>query len=50
VKPARLDQITLLDSIAWCDKLMPALTVTRRVGRAAVHPTCSSTQRTAPAK
>jgi D-lactate dehydrogenase len=40
---ARLDQITLLDSIAWCDQLMPALTVTRRVDRAAVHPTCSST-------
>ena len=40
---ARLDQITLLDSIAWCDSLLPALTVTRRVQRAAVHPTCSST-------
>jgi len=32
----------LLDSIAWCDSLFPALTVTRRVGRAAVHPTCST--------
>ncbi len=39
---ARLEQITLLDSIAWCDRLLPALTVTRRVGRAAVHPTCST--------
>ena len=39
---ARLGQITLLDSIAWCDSLFPALTVTRRVGRAAVHPTCST--------
>jgi D-lactate dehydrogenase len=38
----RLEQITLLDSIAWCDGLFPALTVTRRVGRAAVHPTCST--------
>ena len=26
---ARLEQITLLDSIAWCDRLLPALTVTR---------------------
>src|ERR1700691_4518342 len=40
---ARLKQITVLDSIAWCDSLFPALTVTRRVGRAAVHPTCSTT-------
>jgi D-lactate dehydrogenase len=40
---ARLDQITLLDSIAWCDRLLPALTITRRVERAAVHPTCSTT-------
>jgi D-lactate dehydrogenase len=40
---ARLEQITLLDAIAWCDSLFPALTVTRRVERAAVHPTCSTT-------
>jgi D-lactate dehydrogenase len=40
---ARLDQITLLDSIAWCESLLPQLTITRRVGRAAVHPTCSTT-------
>jgi D-lactate dehydrogenase len=40
---ARLEQITLLDSIAWCDSLLPALTITRRVDRAAVHPTCSTT-------
>jgi D-lactate dehydrogenase len=40
---ARLEQITLLDAIAWCDSLLPALTVTRRVDRAAVHPTCSTT-------
>ena len=39
---ARLEHITLLDSIAWCDSLFPALTVTRRVERAAVHPTCST--------
>jgi D-lactate dehydrogenase len=40
---ARLEQITLLDSIAWCDRLLPALTITRRIGRAALHPTCSTT-------
>jgi len=40
---ARLEQITLLDSIAWCDTLLPALTINRRVERAAVHPTCSTT-------
>ncbi len=40
---ARLDQITLLDATAWCDTLLPALTITRRVERAAVHPTCSTT-------
>ena len=40
---ARLGQITLLDSIAWCDSLLPALTITRRVERAALHPTCSTT-------
>jgi D-lactate dehydrogenase len=39
---ARLEQITLLDAIAWCDSLFPALHVTRRVERAAVHPTCST--------
>ena len=39
---ARLEQITLLDSIAWCESLLPALTVTRRVERAALHPTCST--------
>jgi D-lactate dehydrogenase len=40
---ARLEQITLLDSIAWCDGLFPALTVSERVESAAVHPTCSTT-------
>jgi D-lactate dehydrogenase len=40
---ARLEQITLLDSIAWCDSLLPALTITRRIQRAALHPTCSTT-------
>jgi D-lactate dehydrogenase len=40
---SRLKQITLLDSIAWCDSLFPALTVSERIESAAVHPTCSST-------
>jgi D-lactate dehydrogenase len=39
----RLDQITLLDAIAWCDSLLPSLTITRRIHNAAVHPTCSTT-------
>jgi D-lactate dehydrogenase len=39
----KLDQITLLDSIAWCESLLPHLTITRRIQRAAVHPTCSTT-------
>jgi D-lactate dehydrogenase len=39
---ARLEQITLLDAIAWCDRLFPALTVSERVERVAVHPTCST--------
>ena len=40
---ARLEQITLLDAIAWCDSLLPSLTITRRIHNAAVHPTCSTT-------
>ncbi len=40
---ARLETITLLDSIAWCESLLPALTITHRLERAAVHPTCSTT-------
>jgi D-lactate dehydrogenase len=40
---ARLDQITLLDAIAWCDSLLPNLTISERIERVAVHPTCSST-------
>lgn len=39
---ARLEQITLLDAITWCADLLPYLTVTRQVGRVAVHPTCST--------
>jgi hypothetical protein len=39
---ARLEEITLLDAIAWCDSLLPRLTISERVERAAVHPTCST--------
>jgi D-lactate dehydrogenase len=36
-------QLTLLDSIAWAhDRLLPRLTLTRRVGSAVVHPSCSA--------
>lgn len=40
---ARLDQMTVLDSIAWCHDLLPALRISRRVKTVAVHPTCSTT-------
>jgi len=42
VRRARLDQITILDSIAWCHDLLPALKISRRVKTVAVHPTCST--------
>jgi len=28
--------------LAWCDRLFPALTVSERIERAAIHPTCST--------
>ncbi len=37
------DQLTIIDSVAWCRDLMPALTVVRKVNRVAIHPTCSTT-------
>jgi len=40
---ARLEKITLLDAIAWCEQLLPDLTVRQKVSRVAVHPTCSTT-------
>ena len=41
----RFAQIEVLDSIAWAhDRLLTRLTVTRKVARAAVHPTCSANQ------
>jgi len=37
--------LTVLDSVAWAhDRLLPQLKVTRKVGSATVHPTCSTRQ------
>ncbi|MCW2951870.1 MAG: FAD-binding oxidoreductase [Conexibacter sp.] len=39
----RFASIELLDAVAWAhDRLLPRLTVTRRVGSVALHPTCSA--------
>jgi D-lactate dehydrogenase len=35
-------EIEVLDSIAWAERLLPSLTVKRRLGSVAVHPTCST--------
>ena len=35
---ARFDQITILDSIAWCHDLLPRLTISHRLNRVAVYP------------
>lgn len=40
---ARLAQITITDAIAWCHDLLPDLRIDHRLGRVAVHPTCSTT-------
>jgi D-lactate dehydrogenase len=32
----------VLDAIEWVQRLLPALTITRKVGSVAVHPTCSA--------
>lgn len=40
---ARLEKITLLDSVEWCEQLLPNLAVRQKVPRVAVHPTCSTT-------
>jgi D-lactate dehydrogenase len=39
----RLEGIEILDSVAWAhDRLLPRLDVRRKVGTAAVHPTCAT--------
>ena len=40
---ARFESLTIIDSIAWCRDLLPKLTIRRKLGRIAVHPTCSIT-------
>ena len=40
---AKYESLTIVDSIAWCRDLLPTLTIRRKLGRIAVHPTCSIT-------
>src|SRR5438128_5566485 len=40
---AKYENLTIIDSIAWCRDLLPKLTIRRKLGRIAVHPTCSIT-------
>ncbi|WP_199754162.1 FAD-binding and (Fe-S)-binding domain-containing protein [Dyella dinghuensis] len=40
---AEYESLTIIDSIAWCRDLLPKLTIRRKLGRVAVHPTCSIT-------
>jgi D-lactate dehydrogenase len=38
----RHPELELLDSIAWAERLLPKLSVSRKLGSVAVHPTCSA--------
>jgi D-lactate dehydrogenase len=40
---AKYESLAIIDSIAWCRDLLPKLTIRRRLGRIAVHPSCSIT-------
>jgi D-lactate dehydrogenase len=40
---AKYESLTIIDSIAWCRDLLSTLTIRRKLGRIAVHPTCSIT-------
>jgi len=43
IEDERLAEVQVLDSVAWAhDRLLPKLKVTRRVGSAALHPTCAT--------
>jgi len=43
IEDERLAGVQVLDSVAWAhDRLLPNLEVTRRVGSAALHPTCAT--------
>src|SRR6201988_364399 len=37
------ERLKIIDSIAWCRNLLPELTIRRKLGRIAVHPSCSIT-------
>ena len=37
------ESLSIIDSIAWCRDLLPALTIRRKLARIAVHPSCSIT-------
>ena len=38
---AKYEDLIIIDSIAWCRDLLPKLTIQRKLGRIALHPTCS---------
>jgi D-lactate dehydrogenase len=38
----RHEQLEIIDSVAWAERLLPNLEVSRRLGSVAVHPTCST--------
>jgi D-lactate dehydrogenase len=38
---ARHQKLTIHDAIQWCEGLLPNLPVRRKLGRIALHPTCS---------
>lgn len=40
---AQYESLEIRDSIAWCRDLLSNLTISRTLGRVAVHPTCSTT-------
>jgi D-lactate dehydrogenase len=42
-RKARHEKIHIVDSVAWCRDLMPALEIKRRLGKVILHPTCSMT-------
>ena len=39
----KYESLAIIDSIAWCRDLLPTLTIRRKLGRIAVHPSCSIT-------
>jgi D-lactate dehydrogenase len=42
-RKTRYESLTIIDSISWCRDLLPDLTISRKLTRIAVHPTCSTT-------